>query len=188
MQPPELREALPGYPLRLLRSKRKTLSLEVRPGLEVLVRAPLRLPLRDIAAFVYSRRGWIGVHWNKAPGPRAPEYSQAEEKALRKKAKLDIPPLLTRYCALLGVSYTRLTITGARTRFGSCNAKGGLSFSFRLLAYPKEAVEYVVLHEAAHLRQLNHSKAFYRLLDTHMPDHRSRAAQLKQPPQPHSPI
>lgn len=181
MEPAALQALLPGIPLRLLRSKRRTLALEVRPGAEVLVRAPLRLPLKDIAAFVYSKRGWIDVHWSKAPRPGAREYSPEEEKALRARAKKEIPPLLHHYCALLGVHHTRLTITGARTRFGSCSMKGGVSFSFRLMAYPREAVEYVVLHEAAHLRHLNHSKAFYNLLASHMPDYRRRAALLKKP-------
>lgn len=169
------------YPCRLVRSKRKTLAIEVRPGQEVIVRAPHRMPRHQIDQFIKSKQHWINKHWYKAPRQQA-DYTQAQEALLRAQAKALMPQLVERYSALLGKRPHRITITGARTRFGSCSAKGNISFSFRLMAYPMAAIEYVALHEVAHLIHLNHSPAFYDLLARHMPDYKERASLLKQAP------
>ena len=171
-------------PIRLVRSRRKTLAIEVYPGREVVVRAPARLPLRDIREFVIRREAWIRKHWDKPRADKPVEYTEQQEMALRAAARDMLPGLVARYAGLLGVSPARLNITGARTRFGSCSSKGGIAFSFRLMAYPVAAIEYVVLHELALLKQLNHSSAFYSILQQHMPDYRQRAALLKQRPVP----
>ena len=174
---------LDGIPLTLIRSARKTLALEVRPGSLVLLRVPLHLPRETALDFVSSRAAWIKKHYFKPPALPEREYTQAEEARLRKKAREILPPLVKHYAGLLGVMPGRITITGARTRFGSCSRKGSLSFSFRLMAYPDAAIAYVALHEVAHLKQLNHSPGFYALLDKWMPDHRERAGLLKKPPE-----
>lgn len=176
-------KALAGKPARLVRSARRSLAIEVRPGQEVIVRAPQWMPQAQIDDFLNSRLDWINRHWHK-PRQAAPEYSQEEEQALRQRARERLPELVARYGGLLGLSPSRITITGARTRFGSCSAKGALCFSFRLMAYPQAAIEYVVLHETAHLKHLNHSPAFYALIARHMPDYKERALLLKQPPAP----
>jgi len=58
------------YPCRLVRSKRKTLAIEVRPGQEVIVRAPHRMPRHQIDQFIKSKQHWINKHWHKARRPR----------------------------------------------------------------------------------------------------------------------
>ena len=146
----------------------------------MLVRAPIKMPSGDIERFVASRRGWIDKHLAALKPVR--EYSPDEEERLRKIAQERLPGLVRRYGDMLGVQPNRLSVTFARKRFGSCSGKGGVSFSFRLFAYPAEAVEYVVAHELAHLKQLNHSPAFYQLLAGVMPDYKQRAKLLRQPP------
>ena len=74
----------------------------------------------------------------------------------------------------MGAKYQRLTITGAKTRFGSCSSKGNISFSFRLMLYPEPAREYVVVHELAHLFEMNHSKQFYQIVEKYIPDYKER--------------
>jgi hypothetical protein len=168
-----------GY--QLIRSKRNNLSLEVTTEGAVIVRAPLRLPVRTIDRFVASRRDWIEKHLSRQR-PDTVSFSADEETQLRKEAQRQLPELISRYGQLLGVSPASVRVTRARKRFGSCNARGGICFSFKLFAYPISAVEYVVAHELAHLRQLNHSPAFHRLLGEIMPDYKQRAKLLKQPP------
>ena len=75
-----------------------------------------------------------------------------------------------------------ITVTGARTRFGSCSPKNRLCFSFRLMEYPLPAIEYVVVHELAHIRHKNHGPDFYRLVEGTLPDYRQRIGLLKLPP------
>ena len=168
---------------RIIRSKRKTLALEVHPGREVLVRAPLRMPQKEINAFLSARRDWVFTHWQKPARRIEAEYTGDEERLLRLKAREVLPGLMQRYSTKLGVKPCRITITGARTRFGSCSAKGSVCFSFRLMACPMEAVEYVVLHELAHLKHLNHSPTFYKLVESIMPDWKRRARLLKLAPE-----
>ena len=170
---------MPAY--RLIRSKRRTLSLEITPEGEVIVRAPNRLPQAEIQRFVKARAGWIAKHLAR-PRTKPQDTGPFEEAALKAAARALLPTLVARYARLLQVTPRYVKITSAQKRFGSCNAKGGLCFSWRLMRYPLGAIEYVAAHEAAHLRQMNHGPGFYHLLEGIMPDYRARAALLKQTP------
>ncbi len=94
-----------------------------------------------------------------------------------------LPEGVKRYAALLGVQPASVRVTRAKTRFGSCSTKGALCFSLRLFRYPKEAVDYVIVHELAHLIHPDHSPAFHRLVASVFPDHKARRALLKKPPE-----
>ena len=88
----------------------------------------------------------------------------------------------TKYFAnIMGLKYGRITITSAKTRFGSCSSKGNISYSYLLMTYPEAAREYVVVHELAHLVHMNHSAAFYALVERYMPDYKARRKLLKSP-------
>lgn len=173
---------IPVISYRLIRSKRKTLAIQVRPGHEVLVRAPFLVSKSEIDHFVKSREEWIKKHLEKKV-EEAPEYTAEEEKILRKKAENLLPGLVQKYADQLQVRLQKISINGARTRFGSCSMKGRLNFSFRLMDYPLSCIEYVALHEVAHLKHMNHSPTFYQTIASIMPDHRERAKLLKQKPQ-----
>ena len=163
---------------RLVRSSRRTLALEISAEGELIARAPRRLPREAVDRFVASKEGWIKKHLAK-PRCQLPEPSPEEAAKLKQEAKAVLPGLVAHFADLLQVKPSYVKITSARKRFGSCNTKGGLCFSWRLMRYPFSAVEYVVAHEVAHLIELNHSPAFYALLDDLMPDHRQRAQLLK---------
>ena len=79
----------------------------------------------------------------------------------------------------MNLQYGRITITSAKTRFGSCSSKGNISYSYRLMLYPEEAREYVVVHELAHLLEMNHSKRFYAVVEKYLPDYKLRRRLLK---------
>ena len=101
-------------------------------------------------------------------------------KKLRLKAKSIIPLKVRKYAEIMGIKYGRITISGAKTRFGSCSSKGSLSFSYRLMLYPDEAVDYVVVHELAHIIEMNHSGAFYKIVESVLPDYKERQKLLKK--------
>ena len=166
----------------LIRSRRKTLSLEIQRDLTVVVRAPLRMPQRDIDDFLRRHEDWLQKHMDRAAQRREnhPEPTPEQAKALMKKAKDILPGKVAHYAQVMGLTPTGITITGARTRFGSCSPKNRLSFSWRLMAYPEEAIDYVVVHELAHIVHKNHSPAFHALVASVLPDHRQRRALLKQ--------
>lgn len=162
------------------RSRRKTVSLEITPDCTVLVRAPLQMSDRKIDAFVNQYRGWIEKKLPAAERRAAQNQAiSACEKELREKAKTEIPLLVAQYAARMGLSPTSVKITSAEKRFGSCSGKNALCFSWRLMAYPPPAVEYVVVHELAHIKHHNHSAAFYALIERYLPDYRERQKMLK---------
>ena len=98
---------------------------------------------------------------------------------LRKLAKKILKVKVAYYAEIMGLKYGRITITGAKTRFGSCSSKGNIAFSYRLMLYPEEAIDYVVVHELAHLLEMNHSPAFYKIVESVMPDYKERRKLLK---------
>lgn len=162
------------------RSNRKTVGLEITPRCEIIVRAPKRMGDREIAEFVSKYRGWIDKKLPEAE--KRAEKSKAiseKEEELRRAAREIIPPLVERYSKIMSLKPASVKITSAEKRFGSCSGKNALCFSWRLMAYPTEAVEYVVVHELAHIRHHNHSPAFYALIEKYMPDYRRRQKLLK---------
>ncbi len=166
----------------LIRSRRKTLSLEIQRDLTVVVRAPLRATRREIDAFVQSHEQWLAKHLEEMARRREnhPEPTPEQAQELRRRAHAVLPGKVAHYSAVMGVTPTRITITGARTRFGSCSAKDALSFSWRLMDYPEQAIDYVVVHELAHIVHKNHSPAFHALVASVLPDHLQRRALLRR--------
>jgi predicted metal-dependent hydrolase len=97
----------------------------------------------------------------------------ALERWYRRQARAEIAPRLDEAVDALGTSYTALTIRNQRTRWGSCSTTGAMSFNWRLLLAPEEVLDYVVWHEACHLRVMDHSRRFWSLLERHVPGYRA---------------
>jgi len=117
------------------------------------------------------------------PGPGSgpgDELSMALERWYRRAARAEITPRLHRACDQAGLSYTRLTIRGQRTRWASCSRSGAMSFNWRLLLAPAEVLDYVVWHEVCHLQVMDHSPRFWALMARWCPDYRERAAWLRR--------
>lgn len=165
----------------LIRSDRRTLSVEVDSSGSVLVRAPRFMPKWRIEAFVRERQGWIeGARARQAKRQtRLPVIREEDKPLYVQRAKAILPPKIEQYARRMGVQPTGLTVTSARTRFGSCSGKNRLSFSWRLMAYPEAAIDYVVVHELAHIRYKDHSRAFYGFIESVLPDYRDRIKLLK---------
>ncbi len=168
---------------RLIRSSRRTLALEVTPELEVLVRAPQRLPQRQIDRFVEQHQAWIQQKLaaqqhrrDKAPDR---DITPEQEQELRRRAKELLPERVAHYAALMGVTPAGVKITGAKKQLGSCNGKNSLCFSWRVMLYPPQAIDYVVVHELAHVRHHNHSRDFWAFVAQTLPDYRQRQALLR---------
>ena len=163
-------------------AKRRTLSMKVQKDGSVTVYAPNSLDMMRILDFIRRNEEWIVRAKEKAAQHREafPPLSDAEIKALHATAKQYLPERTQYYAAIMGLSPKSVRITSAETRFGSCSAENRISFSYRLMRYPKEAIDYVILHELAHIREKNHGKRFYELVARYMPDYKERAALLKK--------
>ena len=165
----------------MIRSNRRTLSVEVDSSGAVLVRAPRLMPKWCIEAFVRERKAWIEAAKARQQKRQAklPVIREEDKPLYVKMAKAILPGKIENYAKRMGVQPTGLTVTSARTRFGSCSGKNRLSFSWRLMAYPEAAVDYVVVHELAHIRYKDHSRAFYGFIESVLPDYRDRIDLLK---------
>ena len=141
----------------VIRANRRTVGLRLDKDGQLVVRAPYCTSEEEIRRIVEKESAWL---------------AREHERFAARQAE--------HYAALMGVHPTRVTITGARTRFGSCSGRNAISFSWRLMQYPEEAIDYVVVHELAHIRHHDHSAAFYRFIAYVMPDHEARRALLRQ--------
>ena len=168
----------------LIRSRRKTLALEITKDCRILVRAPMRLPQAHIDAFVEQHADWIARHLAQqqarlAAAPPAP--TPEEIAALKEKARAVLPPKIAYWSEKMGVTPTGFKVTTARKRYGSCNGKNSLCFSCYLMANAQPAIDYVIVHEPAHIPHKNHSAAFWAEVAKVFPDYRTRRAMLFMP-------
>jgi predicted metal-dependent hydrolase len=112
--------------------------------------------------------------------PTGADRSLAIERWYRRAARREIAPRLSSACALVGTSYSKLTIRGQRTRWASCSPTGAMSFNWRLLLAPEPVLDYVVWHEVCHLEVLDHSPRFWALLARRCPDYREQVRWLRR--------
>lgn len=162
-------------------SDRRTVSLVIKRDGTLLVRAPRGMKKKEIARVIDEHKQWIArsIERQAARTDRFSALTDADVSALKKQAKEILPELTKKYSEIMGLSYGRITITAAKTRFGSCSSQGNIAYSWRLMCYPSEAWEYVIVHELAHRVYMNHSPAFYRLIESVLPDYKARRRLLK---------
>jgi len=171
------------YDYTLIRSDRRTLALEITADLQVVIRAPRRCSHREIARFAADHEEWVRTHLpiqqRRMEARAARAVTPEQERELRRQAAEDIPRRVARLAPVVGVTPASVKITGAQKRFGSCSTKGSLCFSWRLMQYPEEAVDYVVVHELCHLLHHDHSPRFWAAVAAVMPDYKERQKLLK---------
>jgi predicted metal-dependent hydrolase len=208
----------------LIRSRRRTIAILITPDASVVVRAPLRAPKSEIAAFVELKRRWImekrKLALERAEAHKPREIASGEEfpylgrrlmlaatdnaerieavggtLAVPRARLADAPAELKRWYVgeaarvvtervnlwmeRTGIYASALGITGARRRWGSCSTKGALNFTWRLIMAPEDVIDYVVVHELAHIEHPNHSRAFWARVAEIMPDYKLKLKWLR---------
>lgn len=168
----------------LVRTGRKTLALYVRKDGTLEVRAPQRTSRAYIDSFVLKKQDWIEHTRSKLAARQTAKeiirLTEREEAACKKRAKLYLQQRCAHYAEQMGLRHGMIKINGAKTRWGSCNRKGDLNFTYRLLFTSEEIVDYVVVHELAHLKEMNHSPRFWAVVEQYMPDFRKRRKKLRE--------
>ena len=168
-------KGIPGE-ISLLRSSRKSVTVTVDTEGRITVRAPLRLPLRDITAFLERKAARICGMLERQNGMREqvkalPPLDAAELERLADQAVQVIPPKVRHFAELLGVTYGRITIRNQKTRWGSCTAEGNLNFNCLLMLAPEDVLDSVIVHELCHRLEMNHSARFYEAVYRVFPDY-----------------
>lgn len=168
--------------IEIIRSNRRTIAVEIKSDLRVIVRAPIRMKGQDIQRFLNERSAWIEKHLEivaQRQSGCAPAFTDIELKELTDAAKTDIVQRVERFSVLMGVPVNRITIRSQKTRWGSCSAKGNLNFNCLLMLCPDEIRDYVVVHELSHQKELNHSPRFWAQVEVLLPDYKQRRSWLK---------
>jgi predicted metal-dependent hydrolase len=207
----------------IIRSRRKTLALIVKPDGSLIVRAPLRTSQNTIREFIEKNTQWIQKKQAEALAVTSPlprqylsgenflylgtdyplEIVRDQRTALhleecfklaeaanghaaeafqlwyRQRAKELLPERVELFAEQNSFQYQRIKINSARTRWGSCSAGGSLNFSWRLMMAPLDVIDYVVVHELAHTVVHNHSRKFWKKVESILPDYKECRKWLK---------
>lgn len=168
-------------PCEIVRSKRKTAAFSITQDGRILLRIPTWVSDREAKRLIEANQDKLRIlweRWKKAQSAQ-PVYSDEDIPHLKRLASEKLPARVEYWSRRMGLAPTSVKITSAKTRFGSCSSRGSICFSCFLMLYPDDAIDYVIVHELCHLRYLNHSPYFYRLLAQYLPDYKNREAILK---------
>lgn len=165
-----------GISFKLIRSRRKSLAIQLQRDGTVVARAPLRMSESSIRMFIREKKPWISLHKEKQQmrNEREQLFSGATEeelRAYRKQAADQFAERTAFFAGTIGVNYGRITIRDQKTRWGSCSRAGNLNYNFRLILAPPEVLDYVVVHELCHRKQMNHSALFWQEVEKVLPDY-----------------
>ena len=173
--------------IEIIKCNRKTIAIEVRQDLGVIVRAPKRASNREIMKFVEQKQVWIAKHlahmqirYEETRRGKEKQFTDDDIRKIKDEAKMVIPDRVKYYADIMGVTFGKITIKNQKTRWGSCSSKGNLNFNCLLMLTPDKVRDYVVIHELCHLKQMNHSKMFWAEVEKVMPDYKVYRQWLSQ--------
>ena len=171
--------------VRIERSRRRSIVLSVNSKAEVILKVPYRTTNAEINRILFERQDWIRTHVARVRSARASAGTLApltdeELRQLSHQAAQDIPLRVAMYAERIGVSYGRITIRHQRTRWGSCSTKGNLNFNCLLMLTPPEVIDYVIVHELCHRKEMNHSARFWALVAAVLPDYAQQKRWLRE--------
>lgn len=154
----------------VIRSKRKTLSLQIRDGSAV-IRAPFWATDAEIESFVQKHKGWLEKNLQKANTDPPLLLSPEQKRLLIERAKDVFAERCAYFSEKMGLSYGKISVRMQQTRWGSCSRSGNLSFNALLMLAPPQVLDSVVTHELCHLVHMDHSADFYEMLYRFCPDY-----------------
>ena len=170
----------------VIKSNRKTVAIQVNSDLSVTLRVPRQATQRDIQKILKEKETWILKHIEEIKQKKAAFDASAPERLtndeireLADKALKYIPERVAYFAKQIGATYGRITIRNQKTRWGSCSSKGNLNFNCLLMLAPSEVIDYVVVHELCHRKEMNHSKAFWSEVEKVLPDYKAQVKWLK---------
>lgn len=171
----------------LIKSKRKTVSISVKQDLTVIVRAPIWISTREVEHILAEKEDWINKkiaiikrNNERINSGEARRLTTEDIKNLANDALEYIPKRVEYFASIMNVTYGRITIRNQKTRWGSCSSKGNLNFNCLLMMAPIEVIDYVIVHELCHRKEMNHSKAFWFEVSKIIPNYKEYENWLKK--------
>lgn len=173
------------YNVEVRRTKRKSAAIKITADMQIVVFVPLYVSDNEIERMVISKSKWIDEHMLKVQST-IDERSKLEKitfeqlKELEDQAVEYIPKRVKYYAEKENFVYNKITIKNLVSRWGSCSTKGNLNFNCLLMLTPDYVIDYIVVHELCHLREMNHSEKFWAEVEKIMPDYQRAELWLKQ--------
>jgi len=163
------------YFIRHMRARRYVLRVEYDGRLRVTI--PRGGSRREAEAFVQRNTEWIAKQRDRA---RVRLRETHNDHALQQQARNELPKRLLELAARHGLEVTRVTVRNQRSRWGSCGRDGHICLNWRLVLMPAFVRDYVLIHELMHLRRMDHSPAYWRLVADAFPDYLSARDWLRR--------
>lgn len=173
------------YNVEVRRSKRKSAAIKITADMQIVVFVPVYVSDNEIERMVISKSKWIDEHMLKVQST-IDERSKLEKitfeqiKELADQAVEYIPKRVKYYAEKENFVYNKITIKNLVSRWGSCSTKGNLNFNCLLMLTPDYVIDYIVVHELCHMREMNHSEKFWTEVEKIMPDYQRAELWLKQ--------
>ena len=173
------------YNVEVRRSKRKSTAIKITADMQIVVFVPLYVSDNEIERMVISKSKWIDEHMLKVQST-IDERSKLEKITFEQVKELEdqaVEYILKRvkyYAEKENFVYNKITIKNLVSRWGSCSTKGNLNFNCLLMLTPDYVIDYIVVHELCHLREMNHSEKFWAEVEKIMPDYQRAELWLKQ--------
>ena len=169
-----------AWEVKVIRCRRKTIGIRIDDAGRITVRAPLRTSEAEIRRVLDSKRTWIEKTLEKVSArAQVPKLTEGELEDLVKLGRKVIPARTAEWARQVGVTYGRVTVKKQKTLWGSCSAKGNLNFNCLLLRCPEDVMDYVIVHELCHRKELNHSRRFWEEVERILPAYRTPLKWLK---------
>ena len=168
----------------IIKSLRKSCSITVERDGTVTIHAPFFMSEKKINKIIEERKEWIEKAQKKIAN-RAEKLSSltpitsSEIDSLKATAKPIIEKKVRFFADKTGVEYGKITIRNQKTRYGSCTATGNLNFNCLIMLMPEEIIDYVIVHELCHIKEMNHSHRFWKAVEDILPDYKERRKWLK---------
>ena len=174
-------------PYTLVHSSRKSCAISIDPEGRITVRVPFHVSQKEVDRLLVEKRIWIITKYLETEKQRqnrpVSSLTDIQRTALEKRyiaaTKEYFPKRAAYFVQFTGGSYNRITIRDQKTRWGSCSARGTLSFNWRLMLAPPTIADYVIVHELCHLTYMNHSADFWHKVESVYPDYRTARKWLK---------
>lgn len=165
----------------IIRSRRKTLAVQVKRDGSVVVRCPLWVSDEEAKEFVQKHQEWIVRNRQAVLNRKEARavYTKEQVREYRRHARWMLAQKTWQWAQQMQVTYAKISVRQQAARWGSCSGKGNLNYNWKLALLPEALVDYVVVHELAHRREMNHSPAFWKLVEEQLPDYRERRERLR---------
>ena len=169
----------------IIKSFRKSCSITVERDGTVTIRAPFFMSEKKINKIIEERKEWIEKAQKRIANRTErlnslTPITSDEIDSLKAGAKPIIEEKVRLFADKIGVKYGKITIRNQKTRYGSCTAKGNLNFNCLIMLMPEEIIDYVIVHELCHIKEMNHSRRFWKEVEDILPDYKERRKWLKQ--------